>query len=301
MTLRLAILTLFACMIAACGQPDKDREDDYADTNPLLWEVARADGTTAGWLIGTIHALPSDAAWRTPATDRVIDTADMLAVEVANVADGRAMSNAFLPLAMSTGQPPLTERVSPPQRDRLARLVGKTHYRIADFDRIESWGAALILAQAVDTGADSENGIDRALIDHFSGRKVVELEGATNQFRAFDGLSEKAQRAMLASIIEDAQAGPDKLGEPMRLYLAGDVEGLEKLSYEGMLADPEIRTALLTRRNADWAGKIDRLLGGEQRPLIAVGAAHMVGEDGLVALLRAKGYRVTRLDADGAL
>ena len=112
--LRTAILALFACLVAACGQPDGDRKDDYADTNPWLWEVARADGTTEGWLIGTIHALPGDAAWRTRATDEVIAEADVLAVEVADVNDGRAMANAFLPLAMSAGQPPLAERVPVP-------------------------------------------------------------------------------------------------------------------------------------------------------------------------------------------
>mgnify|MGYP002830838774 CR=1 FL=1 len=105
-----------------------------------------------------------------------------------------------------------------------------------------------------------------------------------------------AQRAMLAAIVEDSGESPEKLREPIDLYLAGDAEGLERLTHEGMLRNPEIRTTLLTRRNADWTAKIDRMLAAETLPLIAVGAAHMVGKDGLVELLRAKGYTVRRLD-----
>ena len=300
MMLRTAILAFLACLVAACGQPEDKSERRHGEGNPLLWEIARADGTPEGWLLGTIHALPEDARWRTLATDRAIAKADVLAVEVADVTDSRAMASAFMPLAMSAGQPPLTERVPPSQRKRVAQLVDETSYRLADFGRIESWGAALILAQSVKSGADSKNGIDRALIRDFSRRKVVELEGAPAQFKAFDTLSESAQRAMLASIVEESEGSPEKLREPIDLYLAGDAEGLAALSHEGMLRNPEIRTALLTRRNADWADKIDRLLADDAHPLIAVGAAHMVGEDGLVARLEAKGYRVTRIGGRAA-
>ncbi|MBD59858.1 MAG: TraB/GumN family protein [Citromicrobium sp.] len=296
MNLRAALLALLACLVAACGQPDKPREREGEQANPLLWEIARADGTTEGWLLGTIHALPDGAEWRNRTVDGVVADADILAVEIADVGDGRAMASAFLPLASSAGQPPLTARVPPEQRERLAELVGDTRYRLDDFDRIESWGAALILAQTVDSGADALNGVDRALIREFPRNRTVELEGAHRQFEAFDSLSEGAQRAMLAAIVEESQADPAELRRPIDLYLAGDDAGLERLSHEGMLGNAEIREVLLTRRNADWMAQISRLLESDQRPLIAVGAAHMVGEDGLVALLEAQGYRVTRLN-----
>ncbi|RDS78652.1 TraB/GumN family protein [Alteriqipengyuania lutimaris] len=301
MSLRPALLAFLACLVAACGQPD-GRENGGAETaNPLLWEVARVDGgddagQVEGWLLGTIHALPDDVKWRGGAVDDVVAQADVLAVEIAELDDGHAMAAAFLPLATSAGLPPLTARVAQDQRAQLTELVDDSSYSLRDFARIESWGAALMLAQAVRTRADPANGVDRALIEEFSDREVIELEGAKAQFAAFDGLSQNAQRTMLSSIVEESQSDPDVLARPIDLYLAGDVAGLERLSHEGMLADPEIRTALLTRRNAEWLAKIEPLLRRGERPLIAVGAAHMLGEDGLVALLEARGYRVTRLN-----
>ncbi|MBH1944341.1 TraB/GumN family protein [Erythrobacter sp. YJ-T3-07] len=295
MTMRAAILALLALLVAACGQPDKQPPVGPDEPNPLLWEIARADGTSAGWLIGTIHALPDGVEWRTPALDNAVAQAGVLAVEIAELDDGRAVASAFKPLAYSPGQPPLLSRVPPDQRESLTALVADTPYGLDDFRGIESWGAALILAQSIDTGADATNGIDRALIRDFAGRRVVELEGAVRQFAVFDGLSERAQRAMLGAIVEEADADKDQRQRSMRLYLQGDEAGLTALTREGLLADDEIREALLERRNAAWMPRIARLLESDSHPLIAVGAAHMVGKGGLVALIEAKGYTVRRV------
>jgi len=295
MTMRAAILALLALLVAACGQPDKEPPVAPDDPNPLLWEIARADGTSAGWLIGTIHALPDGVEWRTASVDTAIAQAGVLAVEIADLDDQRAVTSAFKPLAYSPGQPPLLSRVPANQRERLTALVDDTPYGLDDFRGIESWGAALILSQSVDTGADAANGIDRALIRDFNGRRVVELEGAARQFAVFDGLSEGAQRAMLGAIVEEAEADSDQRQRPIRLYLQGDEAGLAALTREGLLADDEIREALLERRNAAWMPRIIRLLESDSHPLIAVGAAHMVGKDGLVALIEAQGYTVRRV------
>ena len=101
---------------------------------------------------------------------------------------------------------------------------------------------------------------------------------------------------MLAGIVEESEAELAYRMRPVTLYLAGDAAGLEQLTHDGMLANEEIRDALLTRRNASWLAPIEALLADDPQPLIAVGAAHMVGDDGLVALLRARGYTVRRLD-----
>ena len=60
-------------------------------------------------------------------------------------------------------------------------------------------------------------------------------------------------------------------------------------------ADPALRAALLTDRNRHWAAALTPLLQEGPRPLIAVGTAHLVGPDGLAALLEAQGYRIRRL------
>ena len=118
MMLRTAILAFLACLTAACGGQPDDRKDDRSDKgNPLLWEIARADGPNAGqvegWLMGTIHALPSEAKWRSKEADEAIAKADVLAVEVADVGDGRAMASAFTSGAIDRVTPASSAKVRP--------------------------------------------------------------------------------------------------------------------------------------------------------------------------------------------
>ena len=80
-----------------------------------------------------------------------------------------------------------------------------------------------------------------------------------------------------------------------RLWLSGDMDAIAKEGDEGMLADPELRQALLIDRNRAWAERILALYTQGKRPLVAVGAAHLAPPQGLPELLAAKGYRVTRL------
>jgi hypothetical protein len=61
------------------------------------------------------------------------------------------------------------------------------------------------------------------------------------------------------------------------------------------MADPELREALLVARNRRWDEAIAVMLQGTPRPLVAVGAAHLVGPDGLAVMLRSRGYRVTSI------
>jgi uncharacterized protein YbaP (TraB family) len=77
--------------------------------------------------------------------------------------------------------------------------------------------------------------------------------------------------------------------------LAGDAATIEASTREGFLADPALREALLTARNRRWVAALLPVLEQPARPLVAVGTAHLVGPEGLVALLEAEGFTIRRL------
>lgn len=279
-----------ALLLAACGGTPPSPPAD----NPLLWEIASKDGLVEGWLYGTIHALPDGVEWQKGAVEDVVHAADFLVLEVADLGDSAAIQQAFASSAQSPGQPPLELRVDPARRAVLEELAEETSYTATDYRQIETWGAALILAQAIPTASDPANGVDRALQRLFADRRIEEFEGAARQFAIFDSLAEADQRAMLAAVIDEA-ADPATKRSPAALWLAGNEQALVAETTSGMLADPEIRDALLVQRNRAWVTQTVELLKAAQRPLIAVGAAHLVGPDGLVTLLQAQGFTVRRV------
>lgn len=282
--IRVLLALLGALALAGCGEP----EPAGPPPSPALWEVTAGNGAK-GWLFGTIHALPDGARWQTPAFERVLKDAEVLVVEIANLGDRDAASTAFAAVSRSPGLPPLLARVEPAAKADLIRALDRAGMSERDFATTESWAAALQIANAAGPN-DSANGVDRALLS--SGLPVAGLESFAAQFAIFDRLAEPEQAELLKqAAIDSAPGEEDALA---RAWLAGDLAALERRTAEG-LADPELRQALLTDRNRAWAERIAAMIEQGRYPLVAVGAGHMVGPDGLPALLATRGYTVTRV------
>lgn len=284
----------------ALGGCDRAPDEPAVQASPALWAVyapgANDDAQTPdAWLFGTIHALPPGVAWRTPRLDTAIRHAGVLAVEVAGLDDdGDAIAATFRRMAQDRPPAaPLVRRADPDLRDELALLLARSNIS-APGDGMETWAAALMLARLAQEG-DPALGVDRALIEAFDARLVLELEGAQAQFAVFDALPEQEQRDLLNAVIVEASEPAGLAGRLGDAWMQGDTEQIEMLSRRGMLADPELREALLDRRNRAWAAAIVRLIEDGRRPLVAVGAGHMIGSAGLPALLIRQGYRVRRV------
>ena len=278
--------------LAACS--DGGSGGEVTNPSPLLYEIAGKDGQTEGWLFGTIHSLPEGTRWRTDELDETIVNADGLIVEVAALDDSAAIFDTYREYATTPGQPDIATRVPREKIPQLLALIDRAGYSPRDFHSLETWAVALNLAQAYDTGESGE-GADRALLRDFKGRPVKELEGAARQFAIFDSLPESEQADLLVAVLDEAESHDQDPGKLRRNWLKGDLEELIAATREGMMADPELRQVLLVDRNRAWVSQIDTSLKQSPRPLIAVGAAHLVGPDGLAAHLEKRGYTVTRL------
>ncbi|PLK23558.1 TraB/GumN family protein [Porphyrobacter sp. TH134] len=293
--MRFAALSMAPLALALGGCSDTGGEAAAGPPpDPLFYEIANADGTVEGWMLGTIHALPDGARWRTAEIGRVIDTADFLVVEIGELNGRGEGPSIYANLAQSPGLPPLDTRLPPELRPQLAALLERGGLEPDDFSTEESWAAAIALAR-IDATGDPANGADRALIADFADRPVRELEGLRGQLLIFDRLPESAQRSMLAAVVRESERGRRDPARLQRAWLAGDAATIEASTREGFLADPILREALLVGRNRRWTAALVPVLQQPARPLIAVGAAHLVGPDGLAAMLAAEGFTVRRL------
>ena len=293
MSFRALLALMAALLLAACG----DEPDPYGDgprPSPMLYEVRIGDSEPQAWLFGTIHALPDGTRWRTPELDASIDNAGMLMVEIAALENEPQIAAVFARLAGTPGQPDVGTKVPASQRPQLFDMIRQAGFSPSEFGGTETWAVALLLAQLGSSGAP-ENGVDRAIIRDFLGRDIEEFEGVEKQLGIFDNLPEREQRDLLAGVIEDIEAVRADPGKLRRAWLNGDEDALIEASNDGIMADPELRNALLVNRNQDWLAQIQPAIEDKRRPMIAVGAAHLVGPDGLAEMLRKKGYTVARI------
>lgn len=282
---RLALGLLLA--LGACAH------EPARKVTPALWEVSGPDGQR-GWLFGSIHALPKPVDWRTPAMDSALTGSDRLVMEIGRNDDSQAINRIYRELAASSGLPPLVERVEPEKRAALVASMKRLGLDPADFSQTETWAAALALSRAASADQSRAFGMEQELTEATSAKPVVALEGAEAQLRGFDALPETEQRDLLAAVVAEAGGaiGNERLAHA---WASGDMAALEAETRNGILADPELREALLIAPNRRWAKKVAAILRSGGRPLVAVGAAHMAGPAGIPALLASDGFAVKRL------
>lgn len=283
---KFAPLLMALALLAGCRQAAEP-------ALPAMWEVTGPKGEH-GWLFGTIHVLSREADWRSPVVNRALDGADMLVLEIATIDDDERTQQVFQSLARSSGLLPLSQRVDPALRPALMKLLANNRLAENSFDDVETWAAALTLAQLASKAGDASNGVDRALLKAAPQLQRAELEGARGQLSIFDRMPEDDQRDLLHATLRDdpGEAGEDQLAQAWR---KGDMEFLAKETHTGMLADPGLRKALFLDRNLAWNVQIDEMLRHGRRPFVAVGAAHLAGADGLPAMMAAKGWKVVRI------
>lgn len=267
-----------------------------AGDGPALWVVRDADSTL--YLFGTVHILRPTTAWGSDKIDAAFDSADDVWFEIANLDD----QSGVVPLIQQYGvslERPLSSLLSAEDLaglDAAARSIGSS---AAQMEPMRPWLAALTLSVAplVKAGYDPASGVElilKARADA-AGKPVRGLETMEQQIRILSGMSEEAQVGFLRSTLEYFEDATAMLDGLVEAWATGDVEAIERLGVADMReASEEVYQAMLVRRNTDWADQIQTHLEGSGVTFIAVGAAHLAGEDSVQAILAARGVEVAR-------
>ena len=121
------------------------------------------------------------------------------------------------------------------------------------------------------------------------------LETIDYQLSLFDGMTMAQQDQMLAASLDDLDEERANVLKLTDAWKAGDGASIERILLDDMKDDPIMYQRLLVDRNRAWLPQLDALLSRGGRAFVVVGAAHLVGPDGLLAMFRAKGYKVAQL------
>jgi len=289
----LAMLGIAALASCATAPPAAS-----ATARPALWQVSDRDTTI--YLFGTIHLLPKNYPWRTPTFDKAVTGSQTLVVEtIVDTASPQSLAGELARLGFRAGLPPLANRVAPQKRAMLETAIAKTGIPRSAYDRMETWAAAFMLlgTQFKDLGLTGEAGVEAVLRTAFlqAGKPVDQLETNSEQLGMFDTLPESAQRALLEGAIDSPTEMRSQFQEMLGAWARGDVAAIGASFNEDLSGSPELREALLRRRNVNWARWIERRMATPGSVFVAVGAGHLAGADSVVAMLQKDGYRVRRI------
>jgi uncharacterized protein len=263
---------------------------------PAIWKLKDRDSEI--WLFGTVHLLPPDLKWQGRKIDRAFDAAQTIYFETET--DENAQQ-AIGELVKTLGRNPpgvkLSQLLSAADKTLLAEVSERVKLTPEVFEDERPWLAAVQLSVAfvMTQGLAQTAGVEHVLGERAKQekKKVSYFETSEEQIRFFADLPRPIELEFLRSTLREIKSESENVDAMNKAWARGDVKTLGTYFEDmGTQAGPEIYDALIRKRNERWAGAIDTMMHGSGKTFIAVGAAHLIGKDSVVALLRAKGYKV---------
>jgi uncharacterized protein YbaP (TraB family) len=285
-----AALALAGCAVSPAEAP-----------GPALFVARDADSTL--YLYGTIHLRKTGETWGSPAVEAALASADEIWTEMLISPDTEARAQALtMQVGLAPPGRPLSSWLSAEENERLRAAAERLGLPPQALEPMQPWlaGLTLSLLPMMKAGYDPQAGVDRA-IDAFgdaNGKTMRAFETAEQQIGCFANMSPEVQRQMLLEAIEESGRGAETLDRMSEAWERGDLRVLERMLNEDVANNyPEVYEVIIRRRNAAWMETIMQELDGSGVDFVAVGTAHLAGEDGLVEQLRARGVRVERVRA----
>jgi uncharacterized protein YbaP (TraB family) len=269
-----------------------------AEARTFGWKASGKGGVI--YLIGSIHVMTPDFYPLNPALEAAFKDADLLVEEVdmAEMLDPMAQMK-ILSRGMLPGDQSLDKLLSPATLALVKKATGDLGAAGGPLMRFKPWMLAVALQgmELQKAGFDPELGLDKHFYDAAieAGKTVQGLETADYQISVFDGMTMEQQDRMLAQTLRELATELASVGKLADAWKIGDVATVERIVQAELKAEPIIYQRLLVDRNKNWLPKIEALFARSGRALVVVGAAHLVGPDGVVAMLKAKGYTVEQL------
>ena len=287
---RLALcVTLAAAITSAASEAQTPKKS-------FLWEIRNA-GAPPVYLMGSLHALTPDYYPLGANVERAFADAKVLIEEV----DIDELTNPTAAMAL-VGKAMLTDGRTLDQL--IAADLCKTVMQRAEsiglpamaIQRMKPWMAAVSLtAPALKTaGFNSGLGVDQYFFNKARTSKMERraLETVAYQFDRLDQMPPAVQEAMLRSVIADLDTQIANVKVIADAWAIGDTSAIEKLLLGALVESPDLYQRLLVERNRNWVQPVETCLKEKTACFVVVGAAHLVGPDSLVALLRKKGHSV---------
>jgi len=262
-----------------------------------LWQVTGQSNVV--YLVGSIHLLkPEDYPLAAP-IESAFTNARVAAFEtdIAQMEGLEAMQQILTKAQLPDGET-LEQELSPGTYQQLTNHVLQAGIPLFLIQSLKPVMAVAMIEQMelAKLGADPKNGLDEFFYNRAreAGKRIVPLETLEFQIGLVTDFSKAEGELLVKSTLKEIDNTRQFYAQMVAAWKTGDAAKLENLLNDAMQESPAIYKRLVTDRNQRWVPQIEELLHGNQNAIVIVGAGHLVGREGVVELLKKKGWKVTQ-------
>ena len=312
--LLLFVLTLTGCnrqtisgsTASRAPSPETTSLAPTAKDTALLWEISGPGVASPSYLFGTIHLIPEEDYFMPAPVVRALNDAAEVVFEI----DPRDMQDpsaifGLMDKLMMRGDTSIEDLLSAEEYATVEQYFTRQGLPFMVFKKMKPAFLSAMVGQDM-SGAMSGGGLQGMRSYEFeltelaegAGKDISGLETMAFQLGLFDAIPYRGQAEMLLKAVEadqDTAEGESPLDAIVKLYKRKAISEMDTMISDESAGTANFEEMLLTRRNANWAPRIKTMISrAEKTPLLfAVGAGHLGGEQGVIALLRRDGLTVT--------
>ncbi len=287
------IITAFLCLLIILLTPSIP----LARGKSCLWSVT-SDHTTV-YVLGSVHVLKQEHYPLSGPIHQAFDAAQHLIFEV-NLDDMSSPITQINSLrkGMLTDGRTLKDVLTSDSYDLAKTTLEKHGYNMGMFTFMKPWMLAMTITilELQKLGFGTDLGVDQHFFEKAKteGKTIEGLETVDYQLSRFDSLPPRIQEQFLLQTLGELDTLKQETNNLVESWTSGRVESLEVI-LENMQEFPEVYEALITQRNNNWMPHIEAYLQENEPYMVVVGTLHLVGEEGLLAMLKKKGYVIQQL------
>ena len=281
----LLALGLFGSITAYAGSP--------------VWAI-HGDHNTV-YLAGSVHLLKADDSSLPPAFDHAYKGSKALVMELAmDEAVQMEVASWMMENGMLKEGTTLRATIGDARYRRVSAEAERLGVPMEAADMLQPWalGLQLIEMQYVQLGFDPQQGVEQQLQHkaQADGKPISGLETVQEQLGALQGMSYPDQARFLDMIVTEMHDVESETQSVVAAWRAGDAAKLAALLSDEYKSFPALYRLLVSDRNKRWVPQIEKLLHANQDYFVVVGALHLVGDGGLLELMRHDGYKPEALN-----
>ncbi len=291
------IAAFIICSIFLASSLLSGQESQRADSKSFLWKVQSKNNTV--YILGSVHFLKKENYPLHKAIEGAFNDAKKLVLEIDIEGLDLGTTQQMMLKGMYDGDQTLQKSISKEAYTLVGKRARELGLDIGTLNKFEPWFAALTIAaiKLQKLGYNPIYGVDRYVSAKAKKvkKEILSLETFEYQIDLFDQMSPDLQELMLLQTLRDLDVMEKEVNRIVSSWASGDAKSLESILLESFRQYPEVYRRLVSDRNKNWLDKIENFLAQSESYMVVVGAGHLVGKEGVIELLKEKGYSVEQL------